>query len=261
MPHAVSWQSKKNSCIYAVVSIITCLYFTCMWNTILAFIKDFINILYPSICYACGNHLYEGEEHICITCRMSLPYTFDEHNKYNQTYKVFKGRIPIRSASSLLYFKKKSKVQNLLHYLKYKGSEELGIVLGKFHGDMLSQSELFSEIDMIIPVPLHPTKKKKRGYNQAQLLAKGYSEAMGVELNEKVLIRINDTSTQTKKSRYQRYENMSGVFQCLNVELISGKNILLIDDVITTGSTLEACAETLIKSGCSGVWIASAAIA
>lgn len=232
-----------------------------MWNTIITFLKDFIHLLYPSICYACGNHLYDGEEYICIACRMSMPYTFDEKLKHNQTSRVFDGRVKIQSASSLFHFKKKSRAQNLLHCLKYKGNEDLGVELGKIHGDMLSQSELFSNIDIIIPVPLHPKKLRKRGYNQSQLLAKGYAEALAIELNEKALVRAKDTETQTKKSRYQRYENMDGVFQCVNTDLICNKNILLIDDVITTGSTLEACAEVLIKSGCSGVWIASAAIA
>ena len=232
-----------------------------MWKFILSYLKAFINLLYPSICYACGNHLYEGEEHICIDCRMTLPYTFDEKEKYNQTYKVFKGRIRLHSASSLFYFKKKSKVQHLLHYLKYSGIEDLGIELGKIHGDMIAESELFSDINLIIPVPLHPSKEKKRGYNQANLLASGYAEAMGIELNNLALVRISDTSTQTKKSRYQRYENMTGVFACVDFEAVKNKNILLIDDVITTGSTLEACAQELLDAGCARVSIASVAIA
>ncbi len=126
---------------------------------------------------------------------------------------------------------------------------------------MLSESELFSNINLIIPVPLHPNKEKKRGYNQAQLLANGYAEAMKVELNNKSLTRLTDTSTQTKKSRYQRYENMTGVFACVDVDAIREKNILLIDDVITTGSTLEACAQILLDAGCASISIASIAIA
>lgn len=232
-----------------------------MWKFILSYLQEFIHLLYPSICYACGNHLYDGEEHICIACRMTLPYTFDETIKYNQTYKVFKGRMKLQSASSLFYFKKKSNVQHLLHYLKYNGVEELGNELGKIHGNMLSESELFSNINLIIPVPLHPNKEKKRGYNQAQLLANGYAEAMKVELKNKTLTRLTDTSTQTKKSRYQRYENMTGVFACVDVDAIREKNILLIDDVITTGSTLEACAQILLDAGCASISIASIAIA
>lgn len=205
--------------------------------------------------------MYDGEEHICVACRMTLPYTFDENERINKCTKVFNGRVRINGASALFYFKKKSKVQNLLHYLKYKGSEEVGLVLGSIHGEQLKNSFLFQELHLIVPVPLHPKKLKKRGYNQSALLAKGYADVMGIVYNEDVLIRVKDTSTQTRKSRYERYENMSNVFECKNNEQIIGKNILLIDDVITTGSTLEACAEVLIKAGCSGVWIASVAIA
>lgn len=237
------------------------MYFTSMWNIILTYLKDFINLLYPSICYACGNHLYDGEEHICISCRMSLPYTFDEYILKNNTKKVFDGRVRISAASSLFYFQKKSKVQNLLHYLKYKGSEEVGIVLGEMHGQQLLQSELFSGIDIILPIPLHPKKLKIRGYNQSLLLAKGYAKAMQIECKEKILIRTFDTSSQTRKSRYERAENMKEVFECIKIEEVKDKNILLVDDVITTGSTIASCAEILIKSGCSGVWVASIAVA
>lgn len=232
-----------------------------MWDSIKNYLKDFFNLFYPSICFACGNHLYDGEDSICIACRVSLPYTFDENESNNKCARVFKGRVKINGASSLFYFKKKSKVQNLLHYLKYKGSEGVGLVLGNIHAELLMKSSIFKEIDLIIPVPLHPNKFKMRGYNQAALLAKGYAEVMKVEYLENILVRVKNTSTQTHKSRFERYENMNNVFECKQIEQLRNKNILLIDDVITTGSTLEACAEVLIKYGCSGVWIASAAIA
>lgn len=232
-----------------------------MWKRYVQFVIDFFNLLYPSLCYACGNHLYDGEEGICVSCRMSLPYTFDDQLKYNTTFKVFDGRVRIRAASSYLYFKKKNRVQNLLHHLKYKGSKKLGIMLGKMHGEQLSMSPLFNLIDIVLPVPLHPEKLKQRGYNQSSLLAEGYADAMKIKWDDAILIRKTATSTQTKKSRYQRYENMQDVFECIQANQITNKNILLVDDVITTGSTLEACVETLIKSGCSGVWIATIAVA
>lgn len=232
-----------------------------MWKRFVQYLIDFFNLLYPSLCYACGNHLYDGEEAICISCRMSLPYTFDDKLKFNTTYKVFDGRVKINGASSYLYFKKKSRVQNLLHHLKYKGAKDLGILLGKMHGDQLSCSPIFQNIDIIVPVPLHPNKLKQRGYNQSALLAEGYSNAMKINWDDSILIRSTATSSQTKKSRYQRYENMQDVFECFNLNEIRGKNVLLVDDVITTGSTLEACVETLIKYECSGVWIATIAVA
>jgi ComF family protein len=192
---------------------------------------------------------------------MSMPYTNDEQIKRNATYKVFDGRVRVEAASSLFFFKKKSRVQNVLHYLKYKNHEELGLVLGSMHAEQLSKSDLFAEVDVVIPVPLHPNKFKKRGYNQAALLAKGYSEVFHALLDEQSLIRTEDTSTQTRKNRYERYENMNQMFKCIDEHNIRGKNILLIDDVITTGSTVESCALELLKAGCKKVYIASVAIA
>lgn len=232
-----------------------------MWNVVYQYLKDFFNLFYPSICYACGNHLYDGEEQICVSCRMTLPYTFDENERINKSTKVFDGRVRISGASSLFYFKKKSRVQNLLHYLKYKGSEEVGLVLGIIHGEQLNNSNIFNDIDLILPVPLHPNKLKKRGYNQSALLSKGYSESMNVKFSENILIRVKNTSTQTRKSRFERYENMNEVFDCKNVDQILNKNILLVDDVITTGSTIEACAIVLLNAGCAKVFVASVAIA
>lgn len=232
-----------------------------MWNSIRSYLKDFFNLFYPSICCACGNHLYDGEECVCVSCLMSMPYTNDEHTKWNATAKIFAGRARIVAASSLFYFKKKSRVQNLLHYLKYKNHEELGLVLGRMHAQQLSMSDLFSGIDMVIPVPLHPHKFKKRGYNQAALLARGYAEELNALCVEEVLVRLTDTSSQTRKNRFERYENMEGVFSCKFPETIHGKKILLIDDVITTGSTLESCINELLKSGCKEVLVASIAIA
>ncbi len=227
----------------------------------LQFLFDFFHLFYPSICCACGNHLYDGEQCICVSCHVSLPYTNDELVLRNNTFKVFEGRVKIEAASSLLYFKKKSRVQNLLHYLKYKNHEELGSLLGAMHANLLLKSELFANIDYVVPVPLHPHKFKKRGYNQALLIAKGYAEILNVIVVEHILIRKVDTSSQTKKSRYQRYENMAEVFRCIENDLMKGKSVLLVDDVITTGSTLESCAMELIKAGCSKVYIASIALA
>ncbi len=232
-----------------------------MLKKTLQFLTDFFHLFYPNICCACGNHLYDGEQCICISCHLALPYTNDEYVHRNLTYKVFEGRVKIQAASSLFFFKKKSRVQNLLHYLKYKNHEELGVLLGAMHANLLCKSELFEGIDFVIPVPLHPNKLKKRGYNQALLLANGYAEILEVPVNDKLLLRKVDTNSQTKKNRYQRYENMNEVFKCYDTELLAGKGVLLVDDVITTGSTLEACAQELLKTGCSKIFIVSTALA
>ncbi len=192
---------------------------------------------------------------------MNLPYTFDEHTLWNKTYKVFLGRVRIKAASSFLFFRKQSRVQSILHYLKYKKHDELGHLLGTLHANQLLLSSLFNTIDLVIPVPMHSDKLKSRGYNQAALLAKGYADTMQIEYREDLLIRKINSSSQTKKSRYARYENMKEVFDCTKTDKIFGKKILIVDDVITTGSTIEACAETLIKQGALEIYIASIAIA
>ncbi len=230
-----------------------------MLQKIKQLVFDFFHLFYPNICCACGNHLYYGEDCLCVSCHLSLPYTNDEYLLRNNTFKVFEGRVNINAASSLFYFKKKSRVQNLLHYLKYKNHDELGTLLGAMHANVLLSSALFNGIDCIIPVPLHPNKLKKRGYNQALLLAKGYAEVLNVSVMEQALIREIDTNSQTKKNRYQRYENMNEVFKC--TDAVAGRAVLLVDDVITTGSTLESCAHVLLKMGCSKVFIASTALA
>lgn len=232
-----------------------------MLKSLLIYLENFFRLFYPSICCACGNHLYEGEECICVSCRMSMPYTFDENLHENSTYKVFLGRVRIKAASSLFYFKKKSRVQNLLHQLKYKNHEELGKELGKMHSYQMINSELFNALDYVVPVPLHPEKFKKRGYNQATLIAIGYAEGLNIDLREDLLKRKINTNTQTNKTRFERYENMESVFECSDFASVIGKNILLVDDVITTGSTIESCATTLINAGASNVYIASIALA
>lgn len=232
-----------------------------MLISIQKYLINFFQLFYPSICCGCGNHLYDGEDGICVGCRMSLPYTFDEYRWKNKTFNVFLGRVKIKAASSYLYFRKKSRVQSILHYLKYKNHQELGHILGSQHAHQLVISPFFYSIDMVMPVPMHKDKLKSRGYNQAELLARAYAEVFKIECRTDLLIRKINSHTQTKKSRYARYENMLEVFECVNPEDIVGKRILLVDDVITTGSTIEACAEVLIKHECKGVFVASIAIA
>lgn len=232
-----------------------------MWKSIIKYLQDFFTLFYPNLCSACGNHLYDGEECICIACRMTLPYTLDEQLRCNNTYKLFLGKVKIEAASSLFYFKKKSRVQNLLHQLKYKNHVELGRELGNMHGHQLRESELFQNIDYVVPIPLHPDKLKLRGYNQAALIAIGYAEAMNIKYSEEILVRDKFTETQTHKSRFERYENMESVFSCGERIDVMNKSILIVDDVITTGSTIESSALTLLNAGANKIYIASIAIA
>lgn len=224
-------------------------------------IENLLSLLYPKTCLACGKSLCKGEKVICTQCEYHLPLTHfhDDHdNIINQT---FWGRIPFESATSLLYFRKGGKVQHLIHHLKYKGEKEVGIYLGRLLGTELKQSKCFKQIDFIIPVPLHPKKKKKRGFNQSEIIGRGLTETYGGELKINYLIRKINSSTQTKKNRINRWENVKSIFEVQNAQELENKKILLIDDVITTGATLDACATCLKDIPGIKIYIASLAYA
>ncbi|MCQ2271502.1 MAG: ComF family protein [Bacteroidales bacterium] len=159
---------------------------------------------------------------------------------------IFMGRIPVQKVSSMLFYKKGDSVQRILHSLKYKGNKEIGNFLGEIYGRQLRQSPYFQSVDCIIPIPLHPKKMKIRGYNQSEWIAKGLSTSMDIPYLTDVLIRSEFTETQTKKSRFNRWENVKEVFAVDNVETVKGKHILLCDDVLTTGATTEAAISKLL---------------
>ena len=222
-------------------------------------INDFFNLIFPKLCCACNNALLKNENIICTSCVVNLPKTNFHLDKDNPVAKVFWGRIRIEMAASFYSFSKKSKVQNLLHHLKYKGVKEVGLITGKLFGYDLLASEYFQEIDFIVPVPLHKNKLRKRGYNQSEWIAKGISNSMDIPTNNETLYRKLDSQTQTKKGRYKRWENVEEIFGVTDTQL-DNKKILLVDDVITTGATIEACAQILIKQNCK-IYVASIAYA
>ncbi len=213
----------------------------------LSLFSDFITLIYPRLCYACGNNLMRGEKGICTYCQFHLPRTFFHNDAYNPVFRTFWGRVNIEMAASYVYFNKGGHVQALLHKLKYSGIKEIGVFIGKIYGVELQQSVYFNDVEMIIPVPLHKRKLKKRGYNQSEMFATGLCEGMRAGLNTKSLFRKEASETQTKKSRYQRWENVENIFTVRKQEDLAGKHLLLVDDVITTGATIEACAEVLLK--------------
>ena len=212
-------------------------------------INDFFNLIFPKLCCACNNALLKNEDLICLSCIVNLPKTNFHKEKENPVSKVFWGRVDLEMATSFYVFSKKSKVQNLLHQLKYKGVKEVGTVIGKLFGFDLKDSEYYRNIDFIIPVPLHPNKLNKRGYNQSEWIAMGLSESMNIPIDTLSLYRKSDSQTQTKKSRYKRWENVGEIFDVTNKH-IDGKRVLLVDDVVTTGATIEACAQILIRHNC-----------
>lgn len=206
---------------------------------------DFISLIYPKICAACGNSLWRHENVICTSCDFHLPRTSYHLLSENPVSKLFWGRAKIHSASAYLLFHKGSRVQQMVHQLKYKGRKDIGYFLGDLFGQTLIQSPLFNDLDLIIPVPLHPKKLMKRGFNQSEEFGKGLSSSMKIPINNQLLIRSCNTETQTKKNRFKRWENVNHVFMVTDSHSLVGKKVLLVDDVITTGATLEACINAL----------------
>jgi ComF family protein len=207
--------------------------------------SDFINLFFPRLCAACNEALLKNETEICLSCIVNLPKTNYHINKENSLNKIFWGRIDIENVAAYYFFNKGNKVQHLLHQLKYKGAKQLGEKIGLLYGYELIHSPSFKDIDFIIPVPLHPKKLKKRGYNQSEWFANGLSQSLNIPCNTSLLFRKVDSATQTKKSRFNRWENVSEIFGIAENIDLNNKHILLVDDVITTGATIEACAKAL----------------
>ncbi len=207
---------------------------------------DLATLFFPKNCAVCGKALHRQEEVLCTSCYYKLPVTRFEQHAENPVKEIFYGRLPIEAATSFLFFSKGGATQQLIHKLKYKGRREVGTYLGELFGNSLNQSPLFQNIDVIIPVPLHAKKEHKRGYNQSLLLAEGMASRMKAGVMPHVLFRTTFSSTQTRKSRYERWKNVKDIFEINKGHHLEGKHVLLVDDVITTGATLEACGKTLL---------------
>jgi ComF family protein len=216
-------------------------------------IQDAIHILFPNVCACCGTSLYAHEPVVCQMCLTELPQTFYHLEPGNPVEKVFWGRVPMRTATSIFHFNKGNRVQTLIHGLKYKNRPDIGQELGRVFGPGLMMNPSLATAYAFIPVPLHTSKIKKRGYNQSEEIAKGFSSSMNIPLLIDVLQRATATDTQTKKSRTDRWENVKEVFCVQNPEFIQGKDLILVDDVVTTGATIEACAHVLLDAGCRSV--------
>lgn len=210
-----------------------------------SYLNDFFSLFFPDLCRACGKNLFKNENVICTDCIYHLPYTDFHLDEENKVTKQLFGRFPFESAAAFLYFKKGSRVQNLMHQLKYNHKPEVGLRIGEMYGYQLKKLEKYQRADLIIPVPLHASRMRKRGYNQSEHFGRGLSLQLGIECRSDILYRLVATSTQTRRSRFARYENMQEVFGVKHPELLTGKRVILVDDVITTGATIEACALTL----------------
>jgi len=210
--------------------------------------NSLLHLLFPHICDSCGSDIIDEASNLCMKCIAEMPQTNFHLHANNPIEKIFWGRLPIINATAQYYFVKESMMQHLMHQLKYKGNKELGKQLGRLMGYDLKKASRFNSIDLLVPLPLFPSKEKRRGYNQATILCEGIAEVMNVEISRDTIIRTQFTETQTRKGRLERWQNMEGKFHLMNPEKIRNKNILLVDDVITTGATLEACGHELLQA-------------
>jgi ComF family protein len=223
------------------------------------FFQSVLHLFFPHTCCGCGSDLLTEKILFCIHCQSSMPITRFEYFTANPIEKIFWGRVQIHSAAAHLYFTSGSQVQHSLHLLKYKGRKEIGIYFGQQMGESLKRSSRFSDCEIIIPLPLFSSREKKRGYNQAALIANGISQKLKIPVINDAISRIKKTETQTHKTRIQRWKNMESTFKILDSLKISGKHVLLVDDVITTGASLEACTQVLLES--PGVKVSIACLA
>ncbi|WP_297089035.1 phosphoribosyltransferase family protein [uncultured Draconibacterium sp.] len=224
-------------------------------------ISGFLGLFFPELCVTCGKRLISQERYVCFECWHDLPVTNFHLEPENKVAQLFWGRTTVLNATAFFSYKKGSKYQQLIHFVKYKGLKELGYEAGKKFAYQLIDSPAFATIDMLMPVPLHQRKEKQRGYNQSDWIARGMAEVLQKPVDTKNLYRKEYTATQTRRNRYERWQNVESVFGLREPERVNEKHVLLIDDVVTTGSTLEACAVHLLKQPGTKVSIATLAFA
>lgn len=223
--------------------------------------ESLLYLIYPDVCMNCGNSLVTGEEVLCTHCEIKLPRTRFHSDNKNLVNQIFWGRVNVDAATAFLYFRKGGSVQRLMHQLKYQGEREVGEFLGRLFGIELQKALFFSSADLLIPVPLHPAKQKKRGYNQSEVIARGMAQTMNARVDTTSLIRRKFSETQTRKARYSRWENVKSIFALTENHQVANKNVILVDDVLTTGATMESCARILTEQGHASVGIGALAIA
>ncbi len=221
-------------------------------------LSDTAHLFYPHICTGCGSDVLADDNLLCAKCFINLPVTNYAPHANNPVEKIFWGRIPLVAAHGEFFFAKGSLIQHLVHQLKYQGNKEIGFYLGQLMAKSLLNSNRFNTIHGLVPLPLFPDKERKRGYNQAAIICDGMSEVMKVPVFHNALIKERFTETQTRKHRAERWENVDGSFTVNNDQLLKGKHLLLVDDVVTTGATFEASGNTLLQI--EGVQLSIAAL-
>lgn len=228
-------------------------------NYLIRVADDFLSLIFPRVCQSCGDRLVQNERVICMNCLADIPFTNYHLERENNLEKELWGRCYVERAAAWCYYRRGSRVQRLVHRLKYNGIKDIGIYMGEYYGNILKKSGFLENIDLIIPVPLHPSRIRRRGFNQSLVISAGISKATGIDVESNILHRSLESSTQTRKSRVERWENVEGIFEISGANTINNMHVLLVDDVITTGSTVEACVLALKKI--EGVKVSVAAIA
>lgn len=217
------------------------------------YLSDLATLFFAQTCVGCDTPLVGDERLICTDCWYHLPYTHTHEDNQNSGARQLWGRVRMEAVASCWYFRDASRVKRIIHHLKYRGRPEIGTAIGIRYGAILADAEPFNRADIIVPVPLHPKKLRARGYNQSAFFAGGLAYAMKLPISEYCLVRHRATESQTHKSRYERYENMLKTFETKDTDAVANRHVLLVDDVLTTGATLEACASALLESGASRV--------
>lgn len=230
-----------------------------MLKTLNTYTKDLLNLFFPHFCEGCGSDIGEDSQLLCLQCMARLPETNFFEAPGNPVEKTFYGRLTTEAAGAAYYFTKDSLVQHLVTELKYQGNKEVGLYLGRMTALQLSKSNRFDTVDCIVPLPLNDKKLKKRGYNQAALICEGMSSILDIPVIPDIAIRKLFTETQTAKDRVDRWQSMQNVFELKNPRRLENKHILLVDDIITTGATLEACGNVLLKAPGARLSIATVA--
>lgn len=211
-------------------------------------ISGIMHMAYPETCLSCGHTLNMEETCLCHECLWNLPATNHKSKTENSAAVRFYGKLPFEKCDCFFYYKKGSTMQTLIELMKYKGYTELCEFMGHYAGINLNREKFFADIDLIVPVPLHPSRYKKRGYNQSEMIARGLSKAGHIPVDTKTLIRKVGNQTQTKRSIYDRWKNVNTIFSLSDTGNFDGKHILIVDDVLTSGSTLEACGNEVLKA-------------
>ena len=219
-----------------------------MLATLSEYATDLFDLFYPKICVACSQKLLKGEEIICFKCESELPQANQWNDPENSVAKRFWGRVELQGAAALFLFEKGESVQHLLHALKYRKRQDVGVYLGEMLGNMLLREEpVIRDVDLVVPVPLHWKKLRTRGYNQCDKFAEAVANTLNVPWLATALERVQENVSQTKINRFDRYNNVAKIFGVRDAEQLKGKHILLVDDVMTTGATAEACLKTILS--------------